>query len=106
LQLVSIWQVEGTGERSLGGKGLPIGQSGRAGLIEGSTIDEVAFGGEVIVERGVDGGEFLSRLHMPQSEHRPLPPSERQAAVLHLVVDPVANFLPVAVSPFVARRAI
>ena len=42
-----------------GGKGLPLGQRGRASDLVSFTIDEVALRVEMIVKRGVDRSEFL-----------------------------------------------
>lgn len=38
---------------------LPLGQGSRAAGLVGLSIDEVAFGVEVIVDVGMDGGELL-----------------------------------------------
>ena len=40
-------------------KQLPLGQGGRAAKFEGLTIDQVAFGIEMVVQGGMDGSEFL-----------------------------------------------
>jgi hypothetical protein len=40
----------------------------------------------------MDRGEFLQRLHLPKSEHRPLSSSEGQMAVLSAVVQPSPYF--------------
>ena len=42
-----------------GHKGLPLGKGSRAARFEGLSIDEVAFGVEMVMQGGMDGGEFL-----------------------------------------------
>ena len=44
----------GQGEPASGGERLPFGQGGRAVELVGLSVEEVAFGGEVVVKRGVD----------------------------------------------------
>ena len=47
----------------------PLGLGGRASLLVSFTAEEVAFLIEVVLDRGVNGAEFLQRLHAPKSEH-------------------------------------
>jgi len=75
-----------------GRKRSPLGQGGRATLLVGLAIEKVAFGPDMIVERGVDRGEFLQCLYLAKSEHRPLSSSEGQMAVLSAVVQPPPYF--------------
>ena len=49
-----------------GHKAAPLGQRGRTEHLVGRSIDEVAFGIEVIVDVGVDRCELLQRLHLPE----------------------------------------
>ncbi len=53
----------------------PLGQRGGAVLLEDVASAEVAI--VVIVDRGVDGGEFLQGLDVPEFRHCPFPSSER-----------------------------
>jgi hypothetical protein len=55
----------------------PLGQRGGAVLLEDVAAAEVAIVVKVIVDRGVDGGEFLQGLDVPEFRHCPFPSSER-----------------------------
>src|SRR5665809_108018 len=55
----------------------PLGQRGEAVLLEDVAAVEAAIVVEVIVDRGVDGGEFLQGLDVPEFRHCPFPSSER-----------------------------
>jgi len=74
-------------EQSSGHKQLPLG---RAAGLEGLAVHKVAFMSEVVVEGGVNGGELLKALHLPEREHRPLSSSEWQMRVLHPAGGPAA----------------
>jgi len=63
---------------SLAREDLPLRESGGAPLLIGLAIDEVAFQVEVIVDAGVDGGELLQRLHLPEALQCPFSSSEGQ----------------------------
>ena len=54
----------------------PFGRSGRTVLLEDVSAIEAAVQIEVIVDRGVDRGEFLQGLYVPKFRHRTLPSSE------------------------------
>lgn len=47
---------------------MPLVQCGRAALLESLAIDEAAFGGEMVVPRGVDSSDFWIDL-LPESQH-------------------------------------
>ena len=55
----------------------PLGQRGGAVLLEDVASAEVAIVVKVIVDRGVNGGEFLQGLDVPEFRHCPFPSSER-----------------------------
>jgi len=55
--------------------------------------DEVPFLAEVIVEGGVNRGEFLQGLRPAETVHRPLSSSEGEVAVLSSVVLPPTHLL-------------
>ena len=55
----------------------PLGQRGGAALLEGVAGVEVAVEIEVVVDRGVDGSEFLQGLDVPEPGHRSFSSSER-----------------------------
>ncbi len=46
---------------------LPLGQGGRAALLESLAVDEMAFGVEVIVDIGVYGSELLRSLRLSEA---------------------------------------
>lgn len=54
----------------------PFGQRGSAIFFEGFAADEMTFEIKMIVDRGVNGREFLQGLYVPEFRHRPFPPSE------------------------------
>ncbi len=60
-----------------GSKLTPLGQSGRAVQLEGIAATEMAVFVEVIVDRGMSGGELLKGLHVPEFRHRALSSSKR-----------------------------
>jgi len=70
------------------------------------TIDEVAFRIEMVVHAGVDGGEFLQRLHLSKSQHRPPSSPEWPVAVFHPVVQPPAHFATIWSTQFPHGRRI
>ena len=55
---------------------------------------------------GVDRGELLQRLHLPEPQHRPLSSSERQVAVLDPVVGPATHLLPITAAQLIHGRAV
>ena len=54
----------------------PFGQRGSAILFESFAAVQVTVEVEMIVDRGMDGGEFLQGLYVPEFRHRTLPSSE------------------------------
>jgi len=54
----------------------PFGHGGGAVLFEGFAAVQVTVEVEMIVDRGMDGGEFLQGLYVPEFRHRTLPSSE------------------------------
>ena len=55
----------------------PLGQSSGSGLFENIAAVEMALVVEVVVDRGVDGSEFLQGLDVPEPGHRTLSAAER-----------------------------
>jgi len=55
----------------------PLGQGCRMVMLEDVTAIEMTVQVEVIVDRGVNGGEFLEGLDVPELRHRALSSSER-----------------------------
>jgi len=89
-----------------GAKATPLGESGSAVDLEILTDVEVALLIEEIVDRGVDGSEFLQCSHAPEAEHRPLPSSERLMRILGTIVHPAASLLPVANAELAKRGTV
>ena len=78
-----LWWCQLDANRSpLGGLIPEVGRIRRRGggatLLVGVSVDEVAFEGEMIMQRGVDRCEFLQRLHLTKPQHGPLASSEWQ----------------------------
>jgi hypothetical protein len=82
---------------------LPLGQRGRAAFLVSLSIDEMALKGEVIVDVGMDAGEFLESFHPPKPEHRSFSSAKAEMAIFGAVVQPPANFPPVEIAQ-VAHR--
>jgi hypothetical protein len=62
-------------------------------LLEGVSVDEVAFGVEMVVDVGVNTGELLQARHSSEPQHRSLSSSKAQMRVLDPVVGPAADLL-------------
>jgi hypothetical protein len=58
------------------------------------------------VERGVDGGEYLHGLHLPESQHGSLSSPTRQVTIFDPVIGPAADLLFLAISQHVHRCAV
>lgn len=84
----------------------PLGESCGTVDLEVVPAGEAAFLVEVVMDRGVDGGEFLQGSTAPEPEHRPLPSSEWQVRVLCSMVHPATGFLPVRRTKLLQRGAI
>ena len=61
---------------------------------------------EVVVDRGMDGGEFLQRLEASEARHRPLSSPERLMGVFGPVVEPAAGFLAICDTDGLDRCAV
>lgn len=68
--------AKGAGLRRSGRQLTPLGQGSRAVLLEDVAAVEVTVEIEMIVDRGVDRGEFLQGIYVPELRHRTLPSSE------------------------------
>ena len=75
-------------EPRLGHDCAPLRQGGGASFPVEIFADEVALLTKMIVNLGVNRGEFLESFHPPKAVHHPLSSSERQVAVLGPVVLP------------------
>ncbi len=69
--------AKGAGLRLSGRQLTPLGQGGGTVLSEDVAAIEVSVLIEMIMDRGVDGGEFLQGLYVPELRHRTLSSSER-----------------------------
>ena len=56
---------------------VPFGQGGSTVMFENIAAFEVAFLIKEVVDRGMDGGEFLERTDVPEFRHRFFSSSER-----------------------------
>lgn len=72
-------------------------------FLVGSSVDEMAFKAEVVVEAGVDRGGLLQGLHLSEARYRPVSSSEREMQVLDPVVGAATYILPLGVAQFVHR---
>ncbi len=92
---------------SLSGRQLtPFGQCGRTVLLENIAAVEVAVVVEMIVDRGMGGGEFLQGLYVPELCHRTLSSPEWLVRILGPIVEPAPTFLIGGIADDVHRRAV
>ncbi len=63
------------------------------GQLEGVSAGERSFLVEVVVDGGMDGGEFLQTSHTPETLHRTFASSKRQVRILNPVIEPPARLL-------------
>ena len=77
---------------------MPLGEGGRAADFVSLAIDEVAFVVEMVVDRGMDGAEFLKGVHPSKPQHSPLSSSERLVGILGAVVQPAARLVDTGVT--------
>ena len=61
---------------------------------------------EMVVDGGMNGGEFLQTSHAAEPLHGPFSSSKRQVRILRPIVQPAARFLLVGVADVLHRRAI
>lgn len=52
---------------------MPLGESGVAAYLADVPAGKGALGVEVIVNGGMDGGQFLQNSYAPETEYRPFP---------------------------------
>ena len=69
--------AKGASQNRSGRQLTPLGHCGRTVLFENIAAVEVAVLIEVVVDRGMGGGEFLQGLFIPEPGHRSFPSSER-----------------------------
>jgi hypothetical protein len=71
----------------------PLGKSSGTISLEVGSTDEVALLIEVVVDRGMGGGELLQATHPPEALHCPLSSSQRLMSIFDAVVQPAAGAL-------------
>ena len=74
----------------------PLGESGGAVGLEILSAIEGALLIEMVMDRGVNGGELLQCSHPTKAEHRALSPSEGLVRILRAIVGPTTGLLAVA----------
>ena len=84
----------------------PLGQGGGSVLFENIASVEMAVVVEVVVDRSMDGGEFLQGLYVPEFGQCPFPSSERLVRVLGPVVEPTTAGLGGRIADHLQRRPI
>ena len=80
---------------------MPFSERRRSVLLEDVAAVEVAVLIEVVVDRGVDGREFLQGLYVPELHHCSFSSPERLVGILGSIVEPptahltgsIANYL-------------
>ena len=77
---------------------LPLSHGGGSVLFENVAAVEMAFVVEVVVDRSMNGGEFLQGLYIPEFGQCPFPSSERLVRVLGPVVEPTTAGLGVRIT--------
>ncbi len=61
---------------------------------------------KMIMDRGVDGGEILKGLHVPELRHRPFSLSERLMRVFGPIVEPATADLSGSATDHLCRRTV
>lgn len=84
----------------------PLGQGGRAVCLECCAGVEMTVVVEMVVDRGMDGGELLQGFDIPEPGHRPFPSSKRLVRVLGSIVEPATTLLISAIADLVHGRPI
>jgi len=66
----------------------PLGQGGRAVLFEDIAAVKVTVLVEVVVDRGMGGGNLLESFHVPELRHPSFSSSERLVGIFCPIVEP------------------
>ena len=88
------------------GESAPFSERGGAILLEGIAAVEMAVPVEVVVDRGMGGGEFLQGLHISEFRHRSFSPSERLVGNLGSIVEPPTALLFGRIADYLHRRSV
>jgi hypothetical protein len=84
----------------------PFSERSGAALLKDIAAVEVAVLVEVVVERGVYGGELLKGLHVPEIRHRRLSSSERLMRIFGPIVVPTTALLSASVADRLHRGTV
>ena len=84
----------------------PSRECGSAVLFEDVAAVEVTVKVEVIVDRGVGGGELLESFHVSELCHRSFSSSERLVGIFHPVVEPTTAGLVGRITDHIHRCAV
>ncbi len=84
----------------------PLGQGGGTVLFEDVTAVEVTVLIEMIVDRGVDSGEFLQGRYISELRHRSFSSSERLVGILGPIVEPPTALLIGGIADCLHRRSV
>jgi hypothetical protein len=82
----------------------PLSESGGAVKLEIVSAVERAFLMEMVVDGGMNGGEFLQTSHAAEQLLGSLPSSKRKVDILNPIVLPAASFLLVGIASFLHRH--
>ena len=72
-------------------------------MFENVAAVEVAILVEVVVDRGMGGGEFLQGLYVPEPRHRSFSSSERLVRILGSIVEPPTALLIGSIADYLHR---
>ena len=85
---------------------MPFSERGSAVLLEDIAAVEVAVLVEVVVDRGMGGGEFLQGLYISELRHRSFSSSERLVGILGSIVEPPTALLIGSIADDLHRRSV
>src|SRR5680860_756832 len=83
----------------------PFCECGSAVLFEDVAAVEVTVEVEVIVDRGVGGGELLESFHVPELRHRSFSSSEWLMGIFSPIVEPPTTLLIGSIADYFYRRS-
>ncbi len=84
----------------------PFSERGSAALLEDIAAVEVAVVVEVVVDRSMDGSEFLQGLGVPDLRHRSFSSPERLVGILGSIVEPPPALLIASIANYLHRRSV
>ncbi len=81
----------------------PFSERGSAVLLGDRAAVEVAVVVEVVVDRGMGGGEFVQGLYVPELRHRSFSSPERLVGILGSIVEPPTALLIGSIADYLHR---